>query len=67
LIEADRVLPGRINAATGDVDPDNVSDPQVEDLLDGLGELILKKGGHVVIVPTQHMPTKTGAAGIFRY
>ena len=67
LIEADRVLPGRINAATGDVEQDDVSHPQVDDLLDDLGELVLKRGGHVVIVPTERMPTKTGAAAIFRY
>lgn len=67
LIEADRVLPGWINPATGDVESDNMSDPQVDDLLDDLGEMVLKRGGHVVIVPTQHMPTKTGAAAIFRY
>ena len=67
LIEADRVLPGRINAATGDVDPDDLSHPQVDDLLDDLGELTLKRGGLVIIVPTERMPTKTGAAAIFRY
>jgi hypothetical protein len=67
LIEADRVVPGRINVATGDVDPDDLSHPQVDDLLDDLGELTLKRGGLVVIVPTERMPTKTGAAAIFRY
>lgn len=67
MIEADRIVPGRINAATGDVALDDLSHPQVEDLLDDLGELVLKRGGHVVIVPTERMPTKTGAAAIFRY
>ncbi|TVQ96946.1 MAG: hypothetical protein EA399_14695 [Desulfovibrionales bacterium] len=67
LIEAGRVVPGRINAATGDVEPDDLSHPQVGDVLDDLGELALKKGGLVVIVPAERMPTKTGAAAIFRY
>jgi hypothetical protein len=67
LIEAGREVPGRINVPTGDVDPDDLSHPQVDDLLDDLGELALKMGGLVVIVPTDRMPTKTGAAAIFRY
>ncbi len=67
LIEADRVVPGRLNAATGDLEPSDLSHSQVDDVLDDLGELALKKGGLVVVVPTERMPTKTGAAAIFRY
>jgi hypothetical protein len=41
--------------------------PEVDDLLDDLGELALKKGGQVVIVPQERMPTKTGIAAIYRF
>ena len=41
--------------------------PEVDDVLDNLGELVLSKGGKVVVVPSERMPTKTGAAATCRY
>jgi hypothetical protein len=67
LIEARREVPGRIDAATGDIELDDLTHPEVDDVLDDLGTLALKMGGQVVIVPTERMPTKTGVAAIYRY
>ena len=67
LIEADREIPGHINTATGHVESRDISHPQVDDLLDDLAELVLNKGGQVVVVPPERMPTETGAAAIYRY
>ena len=67
LIEAGREIPGRIHAATGDIEPGDLMHPEVDDLLDDLGTLALKAGGEVVVVPTERMPTKTGLAAIYRY
>ncbi len=67
LIEARREVPGRIDAATGDVAYDDLADPEVDDVLDDLGTLTLRMGGQVVVVPTERMPTETGAAAIYRY
>ena len=67
LIEARREVPGRIDAATGDVVYDDLADPEVDDVLDDLGTLTLRMGGQVVVVPTERMPTETGAAAIYRY
>jgi hypothetical protein len=67
LIEADREVPGRIDAATGQIEFDNLANPEVDDVLDDLGALVLKKGGHIVIVPAERMPTETGIAAIYRY
>ncbi len=67
LIEADREIPGRIDAATGDIEFGDLADPEVDEVLDDLGELTLKMGGQVVVVPTERMPTKTGIAAIYRY
>ena len=66
LIEADKMVPGKIDA-TGKVSPGQLGDPEVDDLLDDLGELVLKAGGDVVIVPTERMPTATGAAAVYRF
>ena len=67
LIEANRQLPGRIDAATGDVEFDDLAPLEIDDALDDLGALALKMGGEVVIVPTERMPTETGIAAIYRY
>jgi len=67
LIEARREVPGRIDAATGDVVYDDLADPEVDDVLDDLGTLTLRMGGQVVVVPSERMPTETGAAAIYRY
>ena len=67
LIEADREIPGRIDAATGKLQMNDLSHPEVDDVLDDLGELVLSKGGKVVVVPSAQMPTKTGAAATCRY
>jgi hypothetical protein len=67
LIEARREVPGRINAATGDIEFDDLGHPEVDDVLDDLGALALKMGGQVVVVTTELMPTKTGIAAIYRY
>jgi hypothetical protein len=67
LIESDREIPGRINAVTGDIELDDLANPEVGDVLNDLGELALKMGGRVFIVPAEQMPTETGIAAIYRY
>ena len=67
LIEADRIIPGQINTATGKVAAGQLDDPEVDDVLDDLGELVLKAGGEVVMVPAERMPTTTGAAAVYRF
>jgi hypothetical protein len=67
LIEADRQIPGAMNDATGAITLDELADPEVDDLLDDLGERVLKTGGEVVIVPSGRMPTQTGIAATYRF
>lgn len=67
LIEADRLIPGRIDGASGEISTDDLSNPEVDDVLDDLGVHVLKGGGEVVVVPAERMPTKTGAAAIYRF
>ena len=67
LIEATRRVGGRIDPAAGQIEFGDLAHPEVDDLLDDLGELVLKKGGQVVIVPTERMPTRTGIAAIYRF
>jgi hypothetical protein len=67
LIEAGREVPGRVDALTGELDFDDLSHPETDDVLDDLGALALKMGGEVVVVPTDRMPTETGIAALYRY
>jgi len=68
LVEADRIIEARItNLTTGNTQKKDLDNPRVDDLTDDMGELVMKMGGKVVIVPTEKMPTDTGLAGIFRY
>ncbi len=67
LVEAERRIPGRIDAATGAVQPKELANPDTDDLLDDVAELVMKNGGEVVVVPAERMPSTTGAAAVFRY
>jgi hypothetical protein len=67
LIEADRQVSGRMDAATGRIELGDLAHPEVDDLLDDLGKLVLKMGGQVVVVPAERMPTPTGLAAIYRF
>jgi hypothetical protein len=67
LVEADRLVPGRIDLAAGEIELKDITDPQVDDLRDDLAELVLKNSGQVVIVPANQMPSSTGVAAILRF
>lgn len=67
LVEADRLIPGRLDPASGAIAKGDLSDPNVDDVLDDLGEHVLKSGGEVIIVPAEQMPTQTGAAALYRF
>lgn len=67
LLESDRQLPGRLDPTTGRIELSELSDPDVDNLFDDMGELVANKGGHVWMIPAEHMPSKTGVAAIYRY
>jgi hypothetical protein len=67
LIEAGREIAGRIDVRTGDLQLTDLNHPEADDVLDDLGELVVKNGGVVVVVPSELMPTGTGAAATCRY
>lgn len=67
LLEAHRQIPGRIDPLTGEISSGTLSHPEIDDLLDDLGELAMTKGVQVMIVPSESMPTGTGVAAVFRY
>lgn len=67
LVEADRVIPGRVDPLTGRLEPGDLADPEVNDALDEVAATVLRLKGEVVVVPAERMPTETGAAATYRY
>jgi hypothetical protein len=67
LIEGDREIMGHIHEGSGNIHLGTSDHPQSDDLLDDLGERVLKMGGQVFVIPTAQMPTTTGAAATCRY
>lgn len=67
LIEADRQIAGQLDGSTGQVEITDLDDSQVHDLLDDLGELVVKMGGEVIFMPADQMPVRTGLAATYRY
>lgn len=68
LLEADRIVPGKIvDESNGRIETGELSDPETDDLLDDIGEIVEKLGGKVVVVPADKMSSQSGAAAIYRY
>lgn len=67
LLEADRHAAGRIDDTTGRVEAAKLSDPRVDDVFDDLGELVANRGGLVLVIPAERMPSQSGLAAIYRY
>jgi hypothetical protein len=68
IVEADRIIAVRVtNLVTGNTQKKDMINPKVDDLLDDMGELVIKMGGQLMVLPTGKMPSETGLAAIFRY
>lgn len=68
LVEAGRIVPGRIEPTSGEIEAaPSLEDPAVDDLLDDIAEAVLRTKGRVVVVPPGRMPTDTGLAGVLRF
>lgn len=67
LIDAERHIPGRLDAATGQIEPAELQNPDVDDLLDDVGSLVEAMGGRVYVLQTDAMPSASGIAAVFRY
>jgi hypothetical protein len=71
MVESDRRVPGMLDAVQGTVrtaaDVQSAADPATSDVLDDLAEAALRTGGEVIVLESTRMPSKTGAAAVFRY
>ncbi len=67
LVEAGRQSAGSVDPESGAVQRGDLDDPTRDDLFDDLGELVRAKGGEVMVIPAEQMPTETGLAATCRY
>jgi len=67
LIEAERQVAGRIDPSTGRIDPADLANPRVDDVLDDLAALVESMGGAVHVLPADRMRCSTGVAASFRH
>jgi len=67
LIESGRQIGGTLDRASGGIAVAPIHNPDVDDLLDDLGELVETMGGQVIVLPADRMPVDTGLAATFRY
>lgn len=67
FVEADRIIPGRFEAQTGNLELDSIDDPAHGDVIDQIVKAVMKNKGEVVVLPPEKMPTDTGLAVIYRY
>ncbi len=67
LIEAERQLAGHLDDSSGRIIAAELANPRIDDLLDDLGELVLKRGGRVHVLPADRMPGSAGLAATYRH
>ncbi len=67
LIEADRVIPGKVDYEKCEFIPGDIEQPGYDDVLEEIAELVYKGGGEVIVLPKEKMPSRNGIAAIFRY
>lgn len=67
LVEEDRLIPGKINQTTGQVEFSELKNPDTDDLLDDLADIVASRAGEVLVIPSDQMPTTTGLAATYRF
>lgn len=67
LIDANRSIAGRLDRGSGAISFAANGDAGRADLLDDVGEEVLRRRGEVVVVPSDRMPSDSGAAAQYRY
>lgn len=67
LVDADRLIPGRLDAASGVVESGDLAHPEVGDVLNDLATTVLRMKGEVIVVPHARMPSTTGLAATYRF
>lgn len=66
-LEENTVHPGVFDANLGTILPGQMADPRVGDVYDDMAEVVLSRGGEVLILEKEDMPTSSDLAAVYRY
>ncbi|UYO62530.1 hypothetical protein LNN31_17375 [Acetobacterium wieringae] len=66
-LEENTVHPGRFDPQLGTVVQGEIADPRVGDVYDDMAEVVLSRGGEVLILGKDEMPTERDLAAVYRY
>ncbi|OXS26804.1 MAG: hypothetical protein BI182_03610 [Acetobacterium sp. MES1] len=66
-LEENTVHPGRFDPQLGTVMQGEIADPRVGDVYDDMAEVVLRRGGEVLILGKDEMPTERELAAVYRY
>jgi hypothetical protein len=67
LLEEEAALPGKVDWTSGKIDEAEVNDPEVDDALDDLAEMVISRGGTVRILRSGSLESKSKIGAIYRY
>lgn len=66
-VSSDHHIAGKIDSIHGTMVPGELSDPEVDDVLDDLAEIVISMDGEVMVLQSGNMPSQTGAAATYRF
>jgi hypothetical protein len=67
LLDEQKVYPGGIDPVKGDISFSMETTGNEHDVLEDLAVTVMGKGGEVLVLPSEKMPSASGAAAIFRH
>ncbi|MGC8775406.1 MAG: hypothetical protein ACP5R6_09150 [Chlorobaculum sp.] len=67
LLDGQKFWPGQIDPVSGGILLDEASLASGRDVFEELGAAVLARGGEVLVLPPEKMPTESGVAAIFRH
>lgn len=66
-LEENKVHPGLFDPQLGTIVQGKIADPRVGDVYDDMAEVVLSRGGEVLILDNEDMPTESDIAAVYRY
>jgi hypothetical protein len=66
-LEENTVHPGLFDPNQGTIVQGKIENPRVGDVYDDMAEVVLSRGGEVLILEKEEMPTQSDLAAVYRY
>ena len=66
-LEENKVHPGQFDPTLGGITQGALENPKVGDVYDDMAEVVLSRGGEVLILEKEDMPTESDIAAVYRY